>query len=184
MAPGSTVENASALTEPVDVGSVTLIVASVLEKPDGSVAVTSTWRARTSASAANAACRAAGSDEITWPWPAVASCCSASSAAPSCVEGDDVGEDLGVLDLRGCRFDGRGAGVGAVREHQQAALALGAGDVDGLDHAVVQPGLTGQGQPVEDGLGGGAVGRRVEDGGHLAGEGDDADVDVCRGPRR
>ena len=76
--------NASALTEPVDVGSVTLIVASVLSKPDGSVAVTSTWRASTSASAANAACSAAGSDEITWPWPAVASCCSASSALPSC----------------------------------------------------------------------------------------------------
>ena len=166
------------MTEPVDVGSVTLIVASVLSKPDGSVAVTSTWRARTSASAANAACSAAGSDEITWPSPAVASCCERVECLAVLVEGDDVDEDLGVLDRRGRRLDRRVAGVGAVGEHQQAALALGAGDVDGLDHAVVQPGLLGQRQPVEHGLGGGAVGRRVEDRGDLAGEGDDADVHV------
>ena len=93
--------NASAVTEPVDVGSVTLIVASVLLKPDGSVAVTSTWRARTSASAANAACSAAGSDEITWPWPAVGQLLQRVECLAVLIEGDDVDEHLGVLDRRG-----------------------------------------------------------------------------------
>ena len=83
---GSTVEKASAVIAPPFAGRVTLIVAELLSKPDGSVAVTSTWSARTVASAANAACSAAGSVEITWPVPAVAICCSAAMSArgPEC----------------------------------------------------------------------------------------------------
>ena len=100
--------------------------------------------------------------------------------ATGLLEADHVDEDLGLLDRLGGLAESGAAGVGAVGEHQQLALPVVAGHREALLDAVVEPGLLGELESLDHVAGLVAVQARGEVLGHVAVEGDDADVDVLR----
>ena len=143
--------NASATRSPWLEPSVTATVASVRVTDEGTSAVTSTWRASTSASALNAwfeglglggdHLAAAGLGEVGQ---------RRDGRGLLLLEGDHVDEHIGVADRSRDVLEVGVAGVGAVGEHEQLALSLGPGHVDAGQHAVVEAGLLGELDALDD----------------------------------
>ena len=148
-------------------------------RPPGASTVTRNWLARSAAWSAKSSVSAAGSSAArTCPLPARAMPVEGGGVGGVLGQGDDVDDHLGALHL-GLDLGQRGlGGVGAVREQEHRARTVVAAGGHGLEQAVVQAGRGAELEVVDHGADGVAVGRGLLGDRHLAGEGDQSDLDV------
>ncbi len=172
------VVNAVAVRTSVPTGSETLTSASDATTESGIRAVTWTWLASASASPAKVSRRACGVGADHGTVACLGHRLEGLEGRTVLGDRDDVDQDPAVRDRRG-DVGQLGVGrVGAVGEHQHGPLTFVTGQVDGREDAVVEPGLLGQGEALDDGPCVVAVLARRQRRLDVGVEGDDADVDV------